>query len=917
MLHLPPAIARLLDRPEEERRLGPFVLVEPLGRGGFAPVWLAREVYGETALRSAAIKLFSLEPSLDDLVRGVTAAAARARIVEEARALCQVEHPNVVRFYALPIDEPLGVMGLAMEHVAGTSLDARIAAAGRLPVAEALEVGAAIASALSAVHRAGLVHRDVKPSNVIEAAGVVKLIDFGIAAAEAPAKAPATPAQLSDALTDADETLQVAGLQSGTMGYIDPVSLSASAPPSPASDLYALGATLFECLTGKVPAAARTGRLEPAVLTGKERPPPAASLAPDTPPALAELVDSLLTPDRAARPRSAEQVAIRLEQIRREVAGRARALPSEEEGPFRGLGRFEGRDRDVFFGRTRDVAAALSLLRSRGLLALVGPSGSGKSSLARAGVLPALAEGALGGWPPCWDTIAVEPGRDPRAALAAALRPLVGDAVDREPEAVVEALAARAASTGRGLALLIDQLEELATVAEGPSSNWTAELCGRLGEQALPGVRAVVAARRDLLDPLLGLPPLGRALPRGLLLVEPVSALDWSEIVDQALAAYGYRFEDEALRGEVLAELAEAAGAMPLAQFALAALWEKRDASAKVIPRAGLRAVGGVAGALERHADATLLALAEARPDALDAARRVLLSLTTAEGTRAARRREELGDLVGPDAPEVVDALMAARLVVPGDDGLTLAHEALLAQWGRLRGWVAEAREERLLAEELARDTARWRADPEGVALWRRRRLAMAEELRREGGLMVISEDAAAFLRASRRAERRARLLAAGAAALAALSLLGVGAAYVRAVRAEEGAARTLLAKEQESRREAEQQKRRLEEAQARINDLIDQLKREEDKDRKLELMAKIEDEQARVDAADPGNGAERLASAARTALRPRRPPPPAPPPDPSAAVPASAAPAPPEPPPPAAPPSSSPAAPLPPTRKF
>nr|QDA77053.1 protein kinase [Jahnella sp. MSr9139] len=963
MTHLAPAIARLLDHPEPERRLGPFVLVEPLGRGGFAPVWLAREVYGDAVLRTAAVKLFSLDPALDDDLRG-DEGAARRRIVEEARALCRVEHPSVVRFYALPIDEARGLMGLAMEYVAGTPLDARLAQAGRLPVAETLAVGVAIASALSAVHHAGLVHRDVKPSNVVEAAGLYKLIDFGIATPPPagpgpkrglrPLRAPSGgrypgereqegarrgaspeeetlraatgPSLDGDEELDGEEgvapctddgnqgndgappaqdpaqTVRIAGVLSGTVGYIDPVCFAAGAPASPASDLYALGAMLFECLTGKVPAEALAGALRTGVLTGRTRPPPLASLAADAPAELAELIDSLVAPDRRDRPRSAEWVAIRLEQIRRQLAGRARALPSEALGPFRGLGRFEDRDRDVFFGRTSEVAAALEVLRSRGLLALVGPSGSGKSSLARAGVLPAITEGALGGWPARWDAVVVEPGRDPRAALAGALAPLFNDGRDardlaeQSPEAVVAALAERAQASGRGTALLVDQLEELATVADEEGRAWAAELTGRLGEQALPGVRAVVAARRDLLDPLLGLGALGKALARGLLLVEPVSALGWSEIVDQALSAYGYAFEDEALREEVLADLGPAAGAMPLVQFALAALWEKRDARAKRITRAGLRAIGGIAGALERHAEATLLELEEARPDAPEAARQVLLALTTAEGTRAARRLAELTAAAGPEAEGVVKALVEARLVVPGEDGFALAHEALLAQWGRLRGWVAEAREARLCAEELERDAGRWRSDPEGVPLWRRRRLAFAEELRRQGALRA-SEDAAAFLRASRRAERGVRVALFGAAAVAALSLLGGGAVYVRAVRAEEAAIRAALAREQEDRRVTEEQNRRLEDAQETINALIDELNREELDARKRELLQQIHEVQARVLPGARAEAPQRVSAAPQ-----RRPPPPgearppADPPAPPAAAPPAAGPPPPQP---------------------
>jgi Protein kinase domain len=317
-----PSIARLLTRPEAERRIGPFALVEQLGRGGFAPVWLAREMYGAETLRTAAVKLFALEAAADD-------DAARARIIEEARALCRVEHPNVVRLYALPVDEATGVMGLAMEHAAGSSLAARLASQGRLSAIDALDIGVALASALSAVHRVGLVHRDVKPANVVETAGTYKLIDFGIASTGVAGD----PSQQGAPAADQDRTGRIAALQSGTIGYLDPVIVATGAPASPASDLYALGATLFECLTGRVPAGAsiQGGEgLDPRLIDGRARPPRVAALARDVPPPLADLVDALVAPDRRVRPASAELVATLLEQIRRSLAARAGVLASRQ-----------------------------------------------------------------------------------------------------------------------------------------------------------------------------------------------------------------------------------------------------------------------------------------------------------------------------------------------------------------------------------------------------------------------------------------------------------------------------------------------------------------------------------------------------------------------------------------------------------
>lgn len=820
MVRLAPTLTLLLERPENERRIGPFMLMEQLGRGGFAPVWLAREVYGATTLRTVAVKLFSLEGALGAEGQRSTIQPTRSRIVEEAHALCRVEHPNVVRYHTLSIDEPKGVMGIVMEHVAGRPLDQRLAAEKRLPVHETLAMGTAIASALSAVHRAGLVHRDVKPGNVVEADGGYKLIDFGIAEADALLPPEPPPAQEANGLQSgisraarspdatrgagrperatgvaaSDVSTNRVGLPCGTAGYIDPACVLMDAPASPASDLYALGAMLFECVTGKLPAAAHDEQgdfLLASVLDGRAPPPSLLEAEPDAPPSLARLIDSLIAPDRRERPPSAEWVAIRLEQIRSEIAGQGRALPPEEEGPFRGLGRFEQSDRDVHFGRASEVAAALDMLRSRGVVALVGPSGSGKSSLARAGVLPAVAEGALGGWPKRWDAAILEPGNDPRAAVVAALSPLLPDAADHTPDALVIALTERFHATGRGTVLLLDQLEELATIAAPESQAWTVALLARLAEQTIPGVRAVVAVRRDLLDPLLALGELGKALVRGLLLIEPITELTWGDVLDQALAAYGYTFEDDALRRALLADLKGTAGAMPLVQFALTELWRKRDTSRKEVTHAGLSAIGGIAGALERHADATLAEIGRAQSGAEDAARTILLALTTPQGTRAVRSMAELAESAGPASDELVHAFEKARLVVRVEGGVTLAHEALLTQWGRLRTWVVEAREDRMLADELERDATKWRADPESTPLWQKRRLAHAEELRGGLGGAATSATAVAFLEASRWAARRARLVSVGAIVVV-VSLAGVGLAYVQAVRAQQAQAADL-----------------------------------------------------------------------------------------------------------------------------
>jgi serine/threonine protein kinase len=407
-MQLSTALKHLLEQKSEvARRVGPFHLVRPLGRGGQAPVWLAREVYGGTELRLAAVKLFSFAPtegtgggwSRTDKTGSLR---HRANVVEEAKALCRVEHPSIVRFYSMASDESGAVLAVAMEYLAGTSLDTRIGERGALDLGETLALGASIASALSTVHRAGLVHRDVKPANIVDSSGTYKLIDFGIAWEETneprivPVLVDDLPLEISS-----DEKSNIPGavtfheevsrhttggsprsgprLHTGTPGYVDPACMRFGEPTTFASDIYALGVVLFECVTGRHPAAIAAGDgegLRYQVLTGQERAPHLSTLIGDIPGSFAKLVATMLDPDPRARPRSADWIAVELERIHGEVRGAERDLPPESVGPFRGLGRFEQEDRDLYFGRSSEIAAGLELLRANGLVSLVGLSGS-------------------------------------------------------------------------------------------------------------------------------------------------------------------------------------------------------------------------------------------------------------------------------------------------------------------------------------------------------------------------------------------------------------------------------------------------------------------------------------------------------------------------------------------------------------
>lgn len=730
----PPAITQLLARSSAERRVGPFVLVEQLGQGGFAPVWAARETYEGKDVRDAAVKLFGL---------GRQSNTARDRLVREAQALCRVDHPHVVRFYSLVLDEPLGIGALAMELVRGQSLGYCIQTFGPRPATEVLRVGFAVAQALAEVHRVGLLHRDVKPDNVVEADGTYKLIDFGIA----------LPSEEDDetegAIADPSETAKVAHRVTGTPGFVAPECLQGQ-PPSVAGDLYALGATLHACLLG-VPPAAKTNEfpwdLDPAVLEGKRPAPHVAPRAPQAPAALVELIERLIVPIPEARPTSALWVAERFEAMMQN-APRVRRLPSEDVGPFRGLGRFEADDRDVFFGRDGEIGSVLELLRRRNFAVLVGPSGSGKSSLARAGVLPRVAEGALERWPKQWDTTIVAPGTDPSVALRKALSVWLGHSLDEHVDDLVASLDDCVQEQSRGLLILVDPLEELVTLDQDMSSaskQFFMDVLVRLSDAAPEGIKWVGAARRDLLDALLALPNFGKTLARSLVVVEPLTPNALREVLVQALDAYGYTLEDDALVDELLAGVEPASQAMPLVAFALTEAWRKRDTEGKRLTRAGLLAMGGVHGALETHAESTLTEFSQGNAEKLEATRRMLLALTTLEGTRATKSLDKLQRVGGEFAKEFVKTFVEARLCVPVEGGLTLAHEALLTQWPRLATWLKEAYPSRLVVAELERAAKFWKTDPEVAPLLTSARLERIQEAAKAADGESLSDDARGY----------------------------------------------------------------------------------------------------------------------------------------------------------------------------
>ncbi|PZG18639.1 serine/threonine protein kinase [Micromonospora craterilacus] len=260
-----------------------YVLHDRIGLGGMSEVWRADdEVLGRPVAVKVLAGTFAVDPDL------------RATIRREARAAARLTHPHVTQVYdyaEATLDGGTVVPYLVMELVDGQNLADRLAD-GPLPWPQALRMAAQVAAALAAAHRLGVVHRDIKPGNVMLTETGAKVLDFGIAALAGPQHA---------GTRAAGEPMM------GTPAYTAPERLSAGAP-NPASDVYALGALLYRTLTGDVPLPVRGW--EDAVAVHAHRPPVAPLRVPGLPADLAELVLACLDPDPAGRP-TAGQLAAR------------------------------------------------------------------------------------------------------------------------------------------------------------------------------------------------------------------------------------------------------------------------------------------------------------------------------------------------------------------------------------------------------------------------------------------------------------------------------------------------------------------------------------------------------------------------------------------------------------------------------
>jgi WD40 repeat protein len=424
--------------------------------------------------------------------------------------------------------------------------------------------------------------------------------------------------------------------------------------------------------------------------------------------------------------------------------------------PFRGMYPFRADDRAFFFGREALVAQLVKQLREHGFLAIVGPSGSGKSSLVLAGMVPALEQVE-----PALHSVYLTPGSDPLAQLAAAWAAYElanGGGGEGISAADSQLAAPQPASNGNidpdqaplrcaRPPVVVDQFEELFTLCDDEKARQAfVERLLALGSRA----SVLLTMRASFLGECARFPALKEAMQAHLALVAPLDAAGLRAAMEQQADVVGLRFE-AGLGEEILDEVRDEPGAMPLLQHALLLLWNRRHGC--WLRWTEYQAFGGITKAIAHTADEVYLDLA---PEERGRMRDIFLRLTRlgdelSEGeVRDTRRRVAMSELVPAgdvDAPTValVERLAGARLVVTsvnaanGQQEVEVAHEALIRHWPRLQDWLAEDRDLLRLREGIRSAVLDWNAHrrDEAYLVHRGGRLEDAEVLHRQGRLLL------------------------------------------------------------------------------------------------------------------------------------------------------------------------------------
>lgn len=693
------------------KQLRGYILEEFIGEGGFGKVYRA---YQSSIDRSVAIKMISPDyANRDELVR---------HFDNEARVIASLEHPNIVPLYDYWRD-PSGAY-LVMRYYPHGNLQEYLKKEETLSIKTVSNILQQIADALDHATAHRVVHMDIKPANILLDKGLnCYLADFGVA-------------QIIGQSMDANNADDIAI----TPNYAAPEIFQAARDFSPLSDIYSLGILIYTLLSGHHPFEESTTLLA-LIQSHLNDPIPPLNAIPN------ELND-VLSKATHKTPEERFQSATDFAQAFSLAAGgqsiHARSSSAPIMNPFKGLRPFTQSDHNNFFGREALIDDLLAPLKKQktNFMAIIGPSGSGKSSAIHAGLLPALQQGAVPGSNGCFITT-MSPSDNPIASLENALLKVALTTLDdlrttlasstRALTATIQKMRHRDDDT---VCLVIDQFEEIftSTITETERQHFLGLLSHAI-EHTGDALRLIIIMRADFYDRPLLYQEFGDLLRQNTYAVLPMR----TEELQQAIAKPARNANlqiDPGLVTQIIADMQSQVGMLPLLQYTLTELFQRRVGNRLTLE--AYQDIGKLQGAIANQAETLYTQLASDEQTAL---RQLFLRLVSisAEGdfTRCRARLSELREVVEKEDAlgQVIDLFSHNRLLTNDRDPKTreptieVAHEALFGSWSRLKGWLVEQQDVIHQTAALQQLIADWQgADQDESYLLHGARLAQYEE---------------------------------------------------------------------------------------------------------------------------------------------------------------------------------------------
>lgn len=682
-------------------RIKGYELRERLGTGGFGAVYRA---YQSTVGREVALKV--ILPSIanhPDFIR---------RFETEAQVIARLEHLHIVPLYDYWRD-PEGAY-LVMRWLKGGSLRDALES-GAFDLEATVSLMDQITSALDAAHRNNIIHRDLKPANILlDEDGNAYLADFGIA----------------KDLTNTRGSNTAEDIIVGSLDYISPEQARA------ALDDKKAGADPVEVLT------LREQEILHLVINGLSNKEIAQRLT-FTLGTVKWYVNQIY---KKLHVRSRVQAIVRARELNLITSGASLddlptvlgvlpipTDPFQPVNPYKGLRAFKAADHEDFFGQEKLIAKLLKRLSETAehfrFLAVIGPSGSGKSSLVKAGLIPALWRGDIHG-SERWFVAEMLPGARPLDELEVALIRVAAnhsaslkEQLQRDRYGLLRVAQIILPDDDSELVLVIDQFEEVFTLVEDEAARtYFLDLIHAAVIDPRSRVRVIITLRADFYDRPLRYPEFGELVRSRMGTILPLSADGLERAIVCPAERVGVTFES-GLVASIIQEIHYQPGALPLLQYALTELFEQRQG--RVLTHETYQSIGKSTGALATRAEQIY---AELTPELKEAARQMFLRLVTlGEGTEDTRRRVPRLELLAITSDtdlmdEVIDTFTAYRLLSLAHDPamhtptVEVAHEAILREWERLREWLNSSREDIRMQRQLTHLAQEWDASGQDVS---------------------------------------------------------------------------------------------------------------------------------------------------------------------------------------------------------